>query len=287
MGRRQKPAKECALEAVSEVLCPIASAMLKANLSASALVEAAKQAYLRAAIDSLEAEGKKKVNISRLSVITGMTRKEIAAYLPRKVSAATATSPRKQMEHRALRVLRAWTTDPRYRMATGRTVALPIQGGGKTLESLVRSYGGDVTTIAVLRELERLQAVSRSSSGLLRLKPGCLRAQMRESAKFRDFGRMLADFSGTAGQVFVERESPLYFGSKDIEVTESQAARFKDAFGKRASLLLDGVEHWRSREIRNAGPLRKNSKQPGQRIGVGVYLFEERADLVARRLRNR
>jgi hypothetical protein len=275
LTKRKPPAKESALEALTDVLRPIAAAMLKGNLSASALVRSAKQAYLQAAIDSLNSEGKKKANISRLSVITGMTRKEISSYLPRGAPATTPPGPKKQMEHRALRVLRAWTTDPRYKMSSGRALPLPIEGEGKTFASLVRSYGGDVTTAAVLRELERLEAVTRSGAGLLRVKPGCIQVQLQGFARFRDFSRLLADFSGTAAQVLTEREKSLYFGFKDLEISsESQAARFKSAFGKRAALLLEGVEHWRSRERGNASAPRKTSRRVGHRVGVGVYLVE-------------
>src|SRR3569832_596458 len=104
---------EANLDALADALQPIAGAMLKGNLSASALVRAAKLAYVLAAIRSLNTEGKKKTNISRLSVVTGMTRKEVASYLLRKERSVTAR-PKKQMEHHALRVLRALTTDPRY-----------------------------------------------------------------------------------------------------------------------------------------------------------------------------
>jgi hypothetical protein len=173
-------------------------------------------------------------------------------------------------------------------MATGGVVALPIQGEGKTFASLVRSHGGDVTTVAVLRELERLQMVTRSECGLLRVKTRHVQAQLRESARFRDFGRLLADFSETAAQVLGESQCQLYFGFKDLNVaTESQAARFKTAFGRRASLLLDSVEHWRSREIGNTLRSRRDSKRSGQRVGVGVYLVEGRTDPGPGLLRNR
>ncbi len=279
---------EGVLEALAEALQPIAGAMLKGNLSASALVRAAKLAYVRAAIDGLNTEGRKKTNISRLSVVTGMTRKEVASYLLYKAQSATTAGPKKQMEHRALRVLRAWTTDPRYKMVTGRLIDLPKDGQGRTFASLVRSYGGDVTTAAVLRELERLRAVTRSNAGLLRVRPGCIRAQLRTSARFRDFSRLLADFSETAGQVLVEREHPLYFGFKELEIaTESQAARFKNAFARRASLLLDGVEHWRSKEIGRGNRSRESFKRTAQRIGVGVYLVEGQTRAEFQSLRKR
>jgi len=229
-------------------------------------------------MERLSTEGRK-TNVSRLSVITGMTRKEIASYLPRNTQAVPAAGPKKKMEHRALRVLRAWTTDPRYRTASGRLIELPMEGSGtRTFSSLVRSHGGDVTTVAVLRELERLRAVSLSESGRLRIRPAGIEAQLRAPARFRYFSRLLADFSETAAQVLVEKGRPLYFGFKDVEVTtQSQAERFKTSFGRRASLLLDGVEHWHLRQTGKGKSDRATPARKGQRIGLGVYLVERQA----------
>jgi hypothetical protein len=275
---KQQQAKESELEALAEALKPIAVAMLKGNLSASALVQAAKLAYLRAAMQRLSTEGRK-TNVSRLSVITGMTRKEIASYLPRKTQAAPAAGPKRKMEHRALRVLRAWTTDPRYKTASGRVIDLPMEGSGtKTFSSLVRSHGGDVTTVAVLRELERLRVVSLSESGRVRIRPVGIEAQLRAPARFRYFSRLLADFSETAAQVLVERERPLYFGFRDVEVTtQSQAEKFKTSFGRRASLLLEGVEHWHLRQAGKGKSARAVPARKGQRIGLGVYLVDRQS----------
>jgi hypothetical protein len=177
------------------------------------------------------------------------------------------------MEHRALRVLRGWIGDPLYQAASGRPTDLPVSGEGRTFASLVRAYAGDVTTMAVLRELERLKAVVRSRTGQLRARPENWKARMRTTARFRDFSRLLADFSDTTAQLIAERDSPLFFGFKELEVTTSaQAERFKHSFGRRASLLLDGVEHW---QMRQTGKVRKNKgeqKGSAQRIGLGVYL---------------
>lgn len=274
MQLEKKTAKEDTLEALAEALQPIAIAMLKGNLSAAVLVHSAKLAYVRAAIDTLSTEGTK-TNVSRLAVVTGMTRKEVASYLPRKTRGATTANPKKQMEHRALRVLRAWITDPRYKKASGKLIDLPMAGEGKTFASLVRSYGGDVTAVAVLRELERLRVVTRTGSDRLRIRPASIQAKLRAPTRFRHFSRLLADFSETAAQLLVERERPLYFGFKDLDVaTESQAERFKTAFGRRAALLLDGVEHWHSRQVGKRKLPRARPKGTMQRIGLGVYLVE-------------
>ena len=253
---------------------PVAAVMIRAELSTADLVRAAKLAYLNAAISATKSGGGR-ANISRLAVVTGMTRKEVASLLkddPR--SADTAGDRGKQMEHRALRVLQGWTTDPLYRTAMGRPLDLAIKGDERNFASLVRAYGGDVTTVAVLRELERLNAIHRTRAGKLRPRARQVRPGASARGRFKDFSRLLADFSSTVSQLLSDKEPSLYFGFKEVPIAEeSQAARFKASFSRRAAMLLEGVENWEEKPVKRNGSSRYPPSS-SQRVGVGVYLVE-------------
>jgi hypothetical protein len=257
---------------LADALSPIAAFMLQGEMSTALLVQAVKLAYIRAAVTDLQFKGAR-VNVSQLSVVTGMTRKEVAALLKDAQSSSRDWRPRKIMEHRAIRVLRGWTTDPLYKTRTGRPVDLPLAGDGRNFASLVRAYGGDVTPISVLRELERLKAVRRTRSGELRTQPRAVRLSLNSSVRFKEFSRLLAGFSTTAAQVLVEKPPPLYLGFKEIPVgTEKEAESFKQSFGRRAALLLDGVENWRNRHAVRNRSLAANRRSSIEQVGLGVYL---------------
>jgi hypothetical protein len=276
MRKRSPSTAHSSVDLLADALSPIASFMLQGEMSTALLVRAAKLAYIRAAVVDLELKGAR-ANVSRLSVVTGMTRKEVASLLKDKVGSSGDGPPKRLMEHRAIRVLRGWTTDPLYRARNGRPADLPVAGDGRNFASLVRAYGGDVTPISVLRELERLKAVKRTKLGELRAQPHAAR-RLNSSGRFKEFSRLLAAFSSTAGQVLVDKSPPLYLGFKEIQVgTEREAESFKQSFARRAALLLDGVENWSNRH-----PVRNRNRAGGrssssQQVGLGVYLVHPTA----------
>ena len=273
MGSKKADSTADSIDTLADALSPIAAAMIHGELSASVLVRAAKLAYVRAAIAETNPDGSR-INVSRLSVVTGLTRKEISSLLNDALKRPGVGGGR-PMEHRALRVLHGWLTDPLFKNALGRPLDLPIDGDGRNFASLVRAYGGDVTTIAVLRELERLNAITHMSGGKLRPKPRATQLGLKSAVRFKDFSQLLAGFSNTVSQLLVKRDPPLYFGFKELRaVTEHQAASFKASFGRRAALLLEGVEHWEKRQPATKGRRISRVTPQTQHVGLGVYVVQ-------------
>jgi hypothetical protein len=268
------------LETLATALSPLASLLLRGKVSTSFLVRAAKVAYLRASISELHLSGMRP-NISRLAVITGMTRKEVASLLRFDDAQPSALPLKRPLEHRAIRVLRGWETDPLYRTTVGSPADLPFKGEGRDFASLVRAYGGDVTPVAVLRELERLKAVTRSSSGALRLRSRKRGDSLGPNSQLRDFSRLLEGFSRTVLRCLSEEGAPLYLGFRELQLRSAkQAEIFKQSFGRRAALLLDGVGHWESRHRIAKGRLLRHpeDKASMHQVGLGVYLVHTETD---------
>jgi len=147
--------------------------MLRSGVGVDAFVQAAQGAFIEAAIAELFPPPSR-INISRLSVATGIPRRDISAYLRSK------QIPEPQMEHLkgnpAVRVLRGWSTDPVFYNGKGQPTELHVRGGGcLSFAALVKQHGSDVTPVAVLRELERLNTVT-TSEGMVRLRPERMRA---------------------------------------------------------------------------------------------------------------
>lgn len=261
------------VETLATALLPLASLMLRGKFSAALLVRAAKLAYLRASISELELTGIRP-SISRLSVITGMTRKEVAALLKIEDLPQPDALPKRPLEHRAIRVLRGWAADPLYKTALGRPAELVVAGEGRDFSSLVKAYAGDVTPMSVLRELERMKAVTRTRSGGLRPSNPKWRGGLGSHTKLKEFSRLLEGFSRTAVGSLSERDTPLFIGFRELQLSsKEQAENFKQSFGRRAALLLDGVEHWSARQATQAGSRqRRKGAASGQQVGLGVYL---------------
>jgi len=266
-----------AIQLLSVMLLPIASLMLRNGFGAGELVGAAKHASVQAALTEVIAPGSR-VNVSRLSVATGLTRKEIATLLGR----STETKPLRStptLEQRAWRVLQGWHTDPKYRETSGRLAALPFVGKQKTFSALVRRYGGDVTPLSVLRELERIKVIAKTRSGSLRLHARALNSRSLVMQQIAELARVFRDFAMTV--TARESDSQKFFGFKDAMIPSlDQAALFHRTFSERGVILLESFEQWLKSQSRLVGKSIRTSKSR-VRVGIGVYLLQDTSRLAA------
>jgi hypothetical protein len=268
-----------ATELLSVTLLPIARMMLRNGFGAGELISAAKLASVRAALIEVIPLGSR-VNVSRLSVATGLTRKEISSLLGRKLKAKAILS-KPTLEQRAWRVLRGWYIDPKYRESTGRLTALPFKGKQKTFSSLVKRYGGDVTPLSVLRELERIGVVTKTRSGMLRLHSRALHSRSLVIQQISDLARIFRDFAATVtGVEQGENSQRVYFGFKDAIVPwADQAALFHRTYAERGAILLESFEQWLKSQSRTTRKPMRSSKS-SVRIGLGVYLVQDASEVV-------
>jgi hypothetical protein len=218
-------------------------------------------------------------SISRLSVATGMTRKEVSALLsdgPNHQGAAT----RRSGQQRALRVLRGWLTDPRFQNRSGRPNELKYVGNKKSFTLLVKLYGGDVTPKSVLRELERIKIVDLTNTDTVRLRSSRSRSNIELNYQLSDLARMFEDFAFTVVQSSSRPDTPSFFGFRDSGISSTRdAAYFMRKFSRRAAALLEDFQQW------SAGrePVKAVSHQERgiERVGLGIYLL--RSDLQSAR----
>ena len=259
---------------LSVMLVPMARMLLKSGFGAGELLRAAKQASVKAALIEVIPLGSR-VNVSRLSVATGLTRKEIASILGRTLN-SKSLSEKSTLEQRAWRVLRGWHTDPKYRERSGRLAALPFAGKQRTFSTLVRRYGGDVTPRSVLRELERIKVVTKTRSGMLRLHSRALHSRSLLIQQLSHFAMIFRDFAATvAGNE--DGKFRGFFGFKDAVVPSlDQAALFQHTFAERGAILLESFEQWQKGQSRpsrktNAVNERESTRRFGRLFSSGQF----------------
>jgi hypothetical protein len=256
-------------QSLSVMLLPLAKMMLRSGFGAGELIGAAKQATVQAALIEVIPPGSR-INVSRLSVATGLTRKEISSFLSSRLNGRSFLS-KPTLEQRAWRVLRGWHTDPKYRESGGRMAALRFAGKQRTFSSLVKRYGGDVTPLSVLRELERIKVVTKTQSGTLRLHSRALHSRSLVIQQIADFARVFKDFAATASGA----DAQPFFGFKDAMIPSvDQAALFHRTFAERGVILLESFEQWIKSQSRLVSKSRRSLK-PSVRVGVGVYLVQD------------
>jgi len=145
------------------VTCPQAERLLRAVCVRQAAVT--------------EAETRKKPNFSRVALLTGLDRKEVARLLtrPRLIEVRLETN-----SHPGYRVLQGWYSDRTF-SAKGRPLALSIKAPQRSLPtfwSLANRYAPGVYPGLILRELLRIDAIESLRDG--RVRPRARRAMRRE-----------------------------------------------------------------------------------------------------------
>lgn len=150
---------EQALDDVALMLAPLVRWLLVQGIPLNALVRTLRGVYLSEAHADLARRGRR-VTDSALSVLTGIHRKEVRAYMethhePTGVAAGLRLSPTP-----AASLFTQWITDPAYRLPQGGIRReLPRHGPVPSFEALAREASRDVHPRTLLEELERLALV--------------------------------------------------------------------------------------------------------------------------------
>ena len=169
------PEPTLAAEAVAKVLRPLARLAIDHGLQLPAMVDLLKKALVEEAMQTyaLEGkEGKKGSSDTRISLLTGVHRKDVRRLRTEAEEAQPTPLP---MLPLAAVVVARWISDPRF-LNTDQT-ARPLartpkhrQEGLPDFTMLVAEVSKDVGARAVLDELVRLGAVELQDDGLVRLK---------------------------------------------------------------------------------------------------------------------
>jgi hypothetical protein len=150
--------------AILRILDPLVRWMLEAGIGVGDFLTLVKIAYVRAARrQGQDSYGEaRRPNASRIAVVTGLTRAQVASILT-----ADALEPgHDRGRQRAERVLSGWWNDPAFQDAAGEPAALPIRGGRRSFAGLVERYSGERWRVAtILEELLRVEAIRRLPDG--------------------------------------------------------------------------------------------------------------------------
>jgi hypothetical protein len=157
--------KTAVRSAVLRILDPLVKWLLEAGVGVGDLVALVKIAYVRAAREQGRAAGEhRRPNVSRISVVTGLTRLEVTNIL----AAGAADPVPRGWRQRAERVLSGWWNDSVFQDELGRPAPLPIRGAKRSFAALVERYSGESWRVAtILEELLRVKAVRRLADGRL------------------------------------------------------------------------------------------------------------------------
>jgi hypothetical protein len=153
------------LDAFLVALRPLARILLRFGVGYREFAEISKIAFVDVASNEYGLRGRQ-TNISRVAVMTGLTRKEVRRVRERIGSGAAnitvKSTPLSEILHR-------WHSESEFLDSAGRPAILPFSGGYQSFSSLVKKYGGDIPPGAMRTELKRVGAVDENEQGELRI----------------------------------------------------------------------------------------------------------------------
>lgn len=142
--------KRLLLEAVGNVLNPLAQLCVGKGISIQMIEERLREAFVQAARLALADQPSNRLT-SRISATTGLTRREIARL---------ENQPAREREpHRSpvTELFMRWLADPALRASDGKPQPLPRQGPAPSFEALAQSVTRDVHPRTLMEELCRLR----------------------------------------------------------------------------------------------------------------------------------
>ncbi len=159
----QDNSKNLVLATLLQALRPIARFLMKAGIGYREFAEISKCAFVDVATLDYGLRGRP-TNISRVAVMTGLTRKEVKR-LRDKIAAGNQVDMQRVIP--PAEIIEKWHSDSDFLDSAGRPVTLDFDGPPPSFAALVRKYGGDIPPGAMRTELKRVGAVCEDDSGRL------------------------------------------------------------------------------------------------------------------------
>lgn len=255
---------ERVLAAIGRILRPIVRILIRNGVPSDALTEVVRKTYVDVAQDEFQLDGKRQT-VSRISVITGLHRKEVARL---QAMDAIDISAEAAGRNRAATVLSAWLREKDFLDRKGDPLDLPF-AGDLSFSELVRRHSGDMKPRAMADEL--------LASGAIEAVDGRLRMSARGYVPGADPDEMVA-ILGTDPVELIEtidhnmRNADRRYQRK-VEydnIPSEYAAEFRGLSARLAQHLLEELDRWLA--ARDLGS--KSTPDTTLTVGLGIYQIE-------------
>lgn len=271
LSRLMDDIKIALAKAVVKILNPVVRILLKYEVSHSEFAELAKRSYVNVANQYFSIPGRKKTH-SRVAVLTGLSRKEVVRLTKIEEDQPPVT---KGPLNRAARVISGWLRDPDFVDQNNEPKELPLRGDNATFELLVERYSGDITARAILDELVRVGAVTKTENKTVILNHHGYIPQGNADEKIDVMAVCAADLLNAAvHNINLEDEEDVRFQRQTayVEIPEHIINEFKQLSHDRSLELLLELNKWLADKKKTVKP--KAGERTG-RVGIGIYYIQD------------
>jgi len=258
------------LEAYRRFMRPLIRILIRHGISISEFNEVLKAVYAEVAESDFSLPDRKSSQ-SRVAILTGLTRKEVARL--KSTDFGRNVTEEKKDIHRVARVLDGWHQDSQYTGPYGVPLEVPFEGHGvPSFTELVRRYSGDMAPRAMLDEMLRVGAARELDRGWIKVLSRAYIPERLAPEALNRLATVVENFINTL-EVNLQKERP---GAGRFErivlsdhgLSDEQMEEFDALIRRRGQQLLEELDDW-------LGSQGASQEQKTTMTGVGVYHFIE------------
>lgn len=256
---------------IIRIMKPLARILLRHGISFGTFSDIAKWVYVQTAAAEF-GMGSRKQSISRISVLTGLSRKEVKRLkeMPRPSDTAVA-----EQYNRAVRVIAAWRREREFSDHHGNPLILPLTGDDRSFAELVRRFSGDLPFRAIMDELVNTGIVERTDDHHVRLLNRSYVPSEDAGVKFHILGTDVGSLIATIDHnLQADDKSERLFQRKVSydNLPREALPVFHKMAAESAQKLLESLDDWLADKDRDTNP---HAKGTGRYCaGLGIYYFE-------------
>jgi len=252
--------------AVRKLLRPLVRILIRNGVSYGALAEVARELYVDVAFREFKPDGKKPTD-SRVSALTGLSRKEVKRLRELKVSGAET---RQKRYSRAVRVISGWMNDRRFHDDGGKPSVLALEGKRKSFELLVKDYSGDIPTMAMLGMLEEAGSIKLKDNKVSLVRRAFIPGD-DDADKIRILGSDVFELISTIDHNLTSEPEQLRFQRKVSydNIDPAALGKLRKLSARKAQTLLEQLDRQFSEHELD------DESSRGESISLGIYFYEQ------------
>ncbi len=265
--------QEALFSALNQLLQPLVRILLRNGIPYGAISELIRKVYVQIAEQDFAVPGKKQTN-SRISTITGLSRKEV-----QRLKGQSEIKPENlQRYNRAARVITGWVRDEQFIDKNGDPVPLPFEGTEISFSNLVKKFSGDVPPRAILDELLQVHVVEHSE-GTVKLLARAYIPKTGQEEKLTILGSDVAGLINTIDHNIESNGKNPFFQRKVYydNLSDEAIQELRLLIADKAQQMLELMDHWMAAHDRDVNPDITGSGRKA--AGIGVYFFENDVDV--------
>lgn len=267
--------QKAVLSACREFMKPLVRLLLKNGIGYREFSDICKSSFVAVASDEFGIR-RRKTNMSRVAVMTGLSRKEV-----KKVRNSTEIEMLASMSRtrRPELVLSAWHSDPEYCDKANMPRPIYFDGPGPSFKNLIDRVGGDIPPRAMLNELIRAGSVVEDGDRLFAVSRSYI-PEPNDPEAILVAGGAIRDLMSTIDHNLSCIDHEMRFFERRVyskKLPSVQRERFRKLAADRGEELLRDLNAWLSERESPKDekvPVESQGDQ-GPRLGVGVFFFDD------------